>query len=51
MMNDTKRNRGVNMSQSTVLNGQDPSFKKRNYKPWIIGITLLVNGLVAVLSG
>ncbi|MEB1809951.1 MAG: DUF420 domain-containing protein [Bacillaceae bacterium] len=29
----------------------ESSFKKRNYKPWIIAITIVINGLVIILSG
>ncbi|WP_216830911.1 DUF420 domain-containing protein [Alkalihalobacterium elongatum] len=34
--------------QETV---NESSFKKRNYKPWIIAITIVINGLVIILSG
>ncbi|KMK77087.1 DUF420 domain-containing protein [Alkalihalobacillus pseudalcaliphilus] len=39
------------MNNSETANNEASTFKKRNYKPWIIAITIIVNGLVIILSG
>ncbi|WP_100373329.1 DUF420 domain-containing protein [Bacillus sp. FJAT-45037] len=38
----------MNQQDQTVNN---PTFKKRNYKPFIIIVTIVINGLVVLLSG
>ncbi|WP_413379984.1 DUF420 domain-containing protein [Alkalihalobacillus sp. 1P02AB] len=39
------------MNNDQSVDSNSMNFKKRNYKPWIIAITIIVNGLVMVLSG